>query len=114
MNLDNIETCPFCGHGIEAKDIFCSKCGKELPKVNTPLSLNQKIKIYAVDVFLAPFGLYWFFKYFRNEEKTKRKVAFNSLYITLVMIVFIVLINYFFLKSVNTYIGRFDFAGLGL
>ncbi|MFH1899134.1 MAG: zinc ribbon domain-containing protein [Patescibacteria group bacterium] len=106
--------CPFCNKEIRPTDIFCPTCGKKLPDKNLPFSAMQKIKIYLVSVVLAPLGLYWFVKYFRNENSDKRKTAFITLYLTLFTLTTLTIISYYYVKQLNTYMESYDFSGLGL
>jgi uncharacterized membrane protein YvbJ len=107
------EKCPFCNNEINLTDKFCPNCGNKLPEEDLPFSIAQRVKIYSFSVLLAPFGLYWFFKYFKNESLEKRKVAFNVLYISIVMIIVLIIINFYFVKVLQTYIGSYNLENLG-
>jgi hypothetical protein len=99
--------CAVCKKEVRPEDIFCPHCGAKLIQTNAPLSTGQKIKIYVVTVLLAPLGIYWFFKYFRNTDPQKRHVAYAVLWITLIMLALIagstVYIMDFYTKYLNTY-----------
>lgn len=112
-NLIN-QNCPFCNKEIRPTDAFCPTCGKKLPDKNLPFSTAQKIKIYLISVTLAPLGLYWFFKYFKNEDQSKRKVAFVALYLTIITLTILTIISYYYVKKMNAYIELYNFNGLGL
>ncbi|OGC69354.1 hypothetical protein A2415_03825 [candidate division WWE3 bacterium RIFOXYC1_FULL_39_7] len=68
--------------------------------MNLPLSFWNKIFIYVITVLFAPLGLYWFFKYAKNEDPEKRKVAHTVLVLTIVAVVLAVVIG---IKAVNIY-----------
>ena len=79
--------CPNCNKEISEGVKFCPNCGKEIIFSSTPLSSSKKVKIYLASFFLSPLGLYWFFKYFRNEELGNRKVAYLALVVTLLPLI---------------------------
>ncbi|HOV97458.1 MAG TPA: zinc ribbon domain-containing protein [bacterium] len=107
------EKCSFCNNEIDLTDKFCPNCGKKLPEKNAPFTTGEKIKIYLLSFVIAPFGLYWFFKFFKNENPEKRKTALYSLYITIFMIVVIVIINIYFVKTLQTYIDSYNLESFG-
>jgi membrane-associated HD superfamily phosphohydrolase len=84
--------CPDCKQKVSETDVFCSHCGKQL-SFDQPLSGLQKFKIYAVSFLLAPFGLYWFFKYYREGGEEKKMIAKRVLIITVVAIVTMILMG---------------------
>ena len=107
------DICPFCNKEIDSTDKFCPKCGNRLPESNSSFTVGQKVKIYLLSVILAPLGLYWFFKFYKNENPEKRRVAFYSLYITIFMIVVLVIINMYFIKALETYVGSYNLDSFG-
>ncbi len=107
------EKCPFCTKEIDQTDKFCPNCGNKLPEKNLPFSTAQKVKIYILSIFLAPFGLYWFFKYLGSENNDKRKVAFNVLYISIVMIIVLFIINFYFIRALQTYVDSYNLDNFG-
>ena len=68
--------------------------------MNQPLN---KVKIYAISFFLAPVGLYWFFKYFRSADLGYKKVAYTALWITLAACGFAAISGYFYVMTILTY-----------
>jgi uncharacterized membrane protein YvbJ len=104
------QSCPFCNNLVNPDDTFCSHCGKKLPDRNTPFSTPLKIKMFLLSVILTPFGLYWFFKYFKDPNPEKKKTAYTILYITIFMIVVLVIVNYYFIKSLTSSIEMYDYG----
>ena len=102
--------CPSCGKEIDLKDNFCPMCGYKFLDRDKSLSKGNRIKIYVLSVLLAPFGLYWFFKFFRDKDPEKKRVAFISLYITIVMLILLVVVNMYFVKALNVYVNSYNFA----
>jgi hypothetical protein len=108
--------CAVCKKEVGAGDIFCPHCGAKLIQTNEPLSTGQKIKIYAVTIFLAPLGIYWFIKYFRNSDPQKRHIAYAVLWITLIMLVLVavstIYIMDFYSKMIGDYTTQAQLIGL--
>jgi len=102
------QNCPFCNKEISPTDVFCPHCGNKLPDKKLPFSSVQRIKIYLVSIILAPVGLYWFFKYFKNEDLEKRKVAYVALYLTIFMIIVLIVVNFLFVDSWMKYINIYS------
>ncbi len=107
------DICPFCNKEIGSTDKFCPNCGNRLPESNSSFTVGQKVKLYLLSVILAPLGLYWFFKFYKNENPEKRRVAFYSLYITIFMIVVLVIINVYFIRALETYVGSYNLDSFG-
>jgi hypothetical protein len=99
--------CPVCRKELGSTDIFCPQCGTKLPEKDLPFTLWQQVKIYAVTVFLAPLGLFWFFKHFKSQNSQKKKVAYNVLWITIVVTVAMVISTIYVLKYYMGYIDTF-------
>jgi uncharacterized BrkB/YihY/UPF0761 family membrane protein len=112
-NAGNLN-CPFCNKEIRPTDTYCPNCGTKLPDVDLPFSTKQKIKIYLISVFLAPLGLYWFFKYFKNEDTDKRRTAFIALYITIFMLLTSGAVIYYYYLQIPRYMEMYNYSGLGL
>jgi len=91
--------CPKCGGIITDKDAFCSHCGAQLV-FNTDLSKAQKTKVYILSFLLAPFGLYWFFKYNKEDDSDKKLVARRVVWITIAAVVVMLLLG---IKSASLY-----------
>ncbi len=107
------ENCPFCNKEINQTDKFCPNCGNKIPENDIPFSAGQKVKMYFLSIVLAPLGLYWFFKYFKNENSEKRKVAFSILYISIVMSIVLLVINIYFVKALQTYVDSYSLENFG-
>jgi hypothetical protein len=107
-NIHMNPTCPICLKEVSSTDTFCPNCGHKLPNKNAQLTGGQKIKIYSTSILLAPFGLYWFFKYFRSEDIEKRKVAYYVLVLTLIVLAVVIVINAVFIKEMVAYANLYN------
>ena len=79
--------CPVCGTAVTSLENFCPHCGTKLQKVDMPLGFGRKLYIYTIAVVGPPFGLIWFFKYFRSPNADIKRVAYISLILTVLSII---------------------------
>lgn len=102
--------CQNCGKSVHLEDIFCPFCAQKLANEEETdvFSSGEKIKIYLISLLLCPFGLYYFFKYRKNKSADKKSTAVISLVLTLVSIMVLVVVNYFFIQSVQKYINVYE------
>lgn len=71
------------------------------------MKTSQKIKIYLASFFLAPLGLYWFFKYRKNPDKEIRKVGSIALWITIVTLVISTITFSLYINAISGYISMY-------
>ena len=92
-------------------------CGKKLKEEEEKITLLRELFIYVLCFIFVPFGMYWFFKYFRNSDGTKKRVAYISLVITLIAIATTAAITYSYVRTIKGYMNtpQFkQFSELGL
>ena len=84
--------CPKCNREIDDIVRFCPNCGTQIDLEGSVISTGKKVKIYLVSFFLTPLGLIWFFKYIKSSESESVKVAYTSLIITLIPLIYMIII----------------------
>ena len=99
------EKCKNCGRELKEDSNFCPFCGRSINEKSTKLTGWQQIKIYVGSILLAPFSLYWFFKYFRDPEN--KVVAYVSLIITLVTFYYVYYTIDAYIKAITSYSGMY-------
>lgn len=77
-------TCPSCHAPITPADIFCSRCGTKLNESPIPISAGRKVYIYLFSFFLAPLGLGYAYKYWKQGTQEARKVSITIIVLTIV------------------------------
>lgn len=77
--------CPTCHNDVNKEDIFCSHCGNQI-KTAKKVSLAEKTTLYVLAFLLAPFGLYWFFKYIKSTDEQEKKLAIGVLVVTIIAV----------------------------
>jgi len=100
--------CPKCQKEIDPNDAFCPSCGKKVEVPGGELTSCQKVKIYLISFIFTPFGLYWFFKYFRNEDPAVRKIGNYALFITLFSLIISVVALKTYVNSISDYLGMYE------
>lgn len=74
--------CPYCKAEVDFQDTFCKQCGKNLKQKNLSTSLGTEITVYLVSFLLAPFGIVWGLKYFKENNPRARRIAWGSVIVT--------------------------------
>lgn len=109
--------CKYCGSEIPENSYFCPVCGKKLKEKEEKITLLRELFIYILCFIFMPFGMYWFFKYFRNPDGAKKRVAYVSLIITLIAIIATFWVTYNYIQSIKGYMNTSQyqqFSELGL
>lgn len=97
------EKCSVCQTDIVPNTNFCSNCGARIESANASLTLAFKLRILFVSVLLAPFGLIFFFKFYKSESKNKKKWAYIALVLTLISTAYTILLVSTYIKTVGSY-----------
>ncbi len=64
--------CSACNASMLRSANFCPNCGKPLRTIPPATSVSRQIVVYLVSFFIAPFGLWFAWKYLKqNDEKSK-------------------------------------------
>jgi RsiW-degrading membrane proteinase PrsW (M82 family) len=105
--------CPYCNKEVAHTDIFCPHCGETLPEHYAPFSFTKKFQMYFLTIALAPMGLIWFFKYRKDDDKTKRKVAVTILVLTIIMMILSAIFGYRIMTDLLSYIKTWS-DGIGV
>lgn len=82
-----ITKCKKCGGDISENDYFCPHCGFKIknPPFNT--STTTQIKAYLVSVFFPPLGLWYAYRYFKNNDAKSKKIAIAVLVLNILFFV---------------------------
>lgn len=86
MEEMNALQCPRCNKPITAEANYCSYCGRPLKDAVLSTSLSRQIVIYLISFFLAPFGLGYVWKYFKQGDAKSKEIALIALILTVVAI----------------------------
>ena len=76
--------CPVCHQPVSDADYFCPNCGKKLKEAPPLTTVMAQIKVYAVSLFLPPFGLWYAYKYLKEKDPLARKIGMIAVALTVV------------------------------
>ena len=83
MEINPISQCPSCHAVVSEAAYFCSNCGKPLKAQPESISIGRQIVVYLISFFLAPFGLFFAFKYLKHPDKKSRTIGMIIIALTI-------------------------------
>jgi hypothetical protein len=78
--------CPACSTSMPSSANFCLNCGRRLRTTVSSTSIPRQIIVYLVSFFLAPLGLWFAWKYLKQENKKSKAIGFVVIALTIVSI----------------------------
>jgi hypothetical protein len=79
--------CPRCNKPITADANYCAYCGRPLKDGALSISVSRQVVIYLISFFLAPFGLGYVWKYFKQGDSKSKEIALIALILTVAAII---------------------------
>ncbi len=102
----NYSYCPFCAKPLEPSDYFCPNCGKKIKEKTLSSSYWKQLSIYAISIFLPPFGLWPGFRYLRQDDKKLKTIGLIAILLTLISLVVSTLLFVNLMKQVNDQVNQ--------
>ena len=93
--------CKECGHEISDEALACPNCGKPQRDRPPSISLSTQITVYAVSLFLPPFGLWYVWKYLRQKDGKLKRIGIAALILTVISVVFTIWFTERLMNSIN-------------
>lgn len=109
MDSSTETICPSCLAAVAADAYFCPNCGKALKNKPTSASVSRQIIVYAVSLFLPPFGLWYVWKYLRQADKKSKIIGAAALVLTIVSTIMTMWATKAMLDSINQSINALNF-----
>lgn len=94
--------CPSCQFPVIETNYFCPNCGKKLKEPPVKTSIGSQIGIYAVSIFLPPFGLVPGFKYLFNQNQKVKMIGIVAIVLSIISIVITIWITVSTINRINT------------
>ena len=86
MDTSHEITCSSCNTPMMPSANFCSNCGKALRIRPPSTTVTKQIIVYLISFFLAPFGLYYAWKYLRQGDRTSKIIGIVAVSLTIVAV----------------------------
>ena len=93
--------CKECGHEISDEALACPNCGKPQRDRHPSVLLSRQITVYAVSLFLPPFGLWYAWKYLKQKDGKSKKIGIAVLILTVISVVFTIWFTERLMDSIN-------------
>jgi hypothetical protein len=78
--------CSACNASVPSSANFCPNCGKGLRAIPPATTLSRQIIVYLISFFVAPFGLWYAWKYLKQEDIKSRKIGIAAIALTVISI----------------------------
>ena len=101
--MKNCQKCAFVLMGTEK---FCPNCGQEVNGGGLSTSVMSQIGIYAMSIFLPPFGLGTTLKYIRSEDSQAKIIGWVSLGLTVAALLFGIWSVNLMMKNINQLLNQ--------
>ncbi|MDO8515128.1 MAG: zinc ribbon domain-containing protein [bacterium] len=105
-----MDICPNCQTLVPEGSAYCPKCGKALHEEAVPMSttLLKQLTIYTISFFLPPFGLWWSFKYLKQQGEIYKKIGWISIALTILAIILNLYFIMFIFGSLSSQMSMLD------
>jgi len=100
--------CKECGHEISDEALVCPNCGKPQRDKAPAVSLSRQMTVYAVSLFLPPFGLWYAWKYLRQKDQKSKKIGYAAIILTIMSIIVTIWLIEKTVSSINQSLNSVD------
>ncbi len=94
-------TCPFCRETVPGAANFCPACGRQLRYKPLDTTIYRQAMVYLVSFFLPPFGLWYAWKYLKQEDGKSKKIGWVAVVLTVISLVLTIWTAKLFMDAVN-------------
>jgi hypothetical protein len=78
--------CPYCKVSAPFSANYCLNCGRKLSPAIPSTSFSKQIIIYLVSFFLAPLGLFYAWKYLKQDDKKSKTIGAIAIALTVISV----------------------------
>lgn len=98
--------CPVCHTVVRPSDYYCFNCGKNLHEKPLSTSLTTELMYYAGSLLLPPMGIWWGFKYLRQDDPVSKRIGYMCMVITVVATILAVRWTMQIMTGVNAQVNQ--------
>ncbi|MFA6602241.1 MAG: zinc ribbon domain-containing protein [Candidatus Shapirobacteria bacterium] len=99
--MDQINMCPKCHQSIDTTKYFCPNCGLKLHETPLLFTFFNLVVIIIKVVMLPPMGIFWGYKYFKQDDNKTKIIGAVMIVITLLETIWIAQSTIAAIKTVN-------------
>ena len=104
--------CPACKASVQSSANFCPNCGRRLRTTPPATSVSKQVIVYLVSFFLAPLGLWYAWKYLKQDDNKSRKIGVAAIALTIISVAITIWTVVGLFNSVSPLVR--SLSGLGL
>jgi hypothetical protein len=91
---------------------YCHNCGNPLRAKPPATSVSRQLIVYLISFFLAPLGLWFAWKYLKQDDQTSKTIGAVAIILTIAAVALAIWTTAGLLKSADQYLN--SLRGLGL
>jgi predicted RNA-binding Zn-ribbon protein involved in translation (DUF1610 family) len=113
-NMDALPriVCSSCSIQMISSANYCPNCGKPLKTISPATTVSRQIIVYLISFFLAPFGLWYAWKYLKQDDGISKTIGIVAIALTIVAVAVAIWTTAGLFNTVSQYLN--SLRGLGL
>lgn len=93
--------CPTCHTEVKPTDYFCFNCGKNLKPKPLSTSVSSLVVLYAISIFLPPFGVFKGLKYLQEKDSQRKIIGLIAVLLTITSLIITIMLTFNIANTVN-------------
>jgi hypothetical protein len=113
-NMDTLAgiVCSACHASVLPSANFCPNCGHPLRTTPPATSVSRQIIVYLISFFLAPFGLWYAWKYLKQDDRKSKMIGAASIALTIAAVAIAIWTTAELFSSIGQYLNSLRSLGL--
>jgi hypothetical protein len=112
MDTPTDMVCSSCRASVPPPANFCPNCGKPLRTIPPATSVSMQIIVYLISFFIAPFGLWYAWKYLKQDDEKSKIIGVVTIALTIAAVAVAIWTTAELFNSVRQFWN--SLSGLGL
>ena len=81
-----VMVCSTCNAAVPSSADFCPKCGRRLRTIPPATSVSRQTVVYLISFFVAPFGLWYAWKYLKQDDNKSKAIGVVAIALTIISV----------------------------